>query len=124
VVPREARTSEILVAAKAQVDEFYRQHKHLPAALPDNWIDAFEQPLVWQLEPRAHGGTSYTIMSLGYDRRRSGDDLCARGTTGTLARLKSALARIDLEQTLATTLHARRPTLVEGVGQVRALRCD
>jgi hypothetical protein len=133
-LPREARTAEILAAARQQIEEHHRRTGRYPAVVAGGslsaadlglplpagsdgaLLDGFGRPLRYQLSGPARLA-SYRLQSLGYDGAPGRDDLCVSGGSGLRLVLdRTALLLRDLAG-LAETSPGRR------LAGVAALRC-
>jgi hypothetical protein len=119
VIPREERTVQTLAEGKARIEEVRRTTGDFPVpdaqghlafeAVP---VDGFGHPLLYERSgPRLLA--SWRVISLGFDGKRSDDDLCIAGSSKALA-IADPIAR------MLRDLGERRVRL----NAIVALRCE
>jgi hypothetical protein len=127
IVPREARTAELLAMAKQRVDRIYQTTGAFPGTEPAEQLsvegspllDAFGRPLRYRVSGKGHLA-SYTLGSLGFDGKPSGDDLCVAGS-GKLAVWADRAARLGQ---LVDTIASGSAPVADRLSGIRSLRCE
>jgi hypothetical protein len=96
VVPRELRTTAVLLRARADVEQFHERHRSFPATL-EPILDGFGRPVQYEVQGKWLA-QSYRIVSRGFDGIPSDDDLCVQGQTKLRQLLDISATLVSLGQ--------------------------
>jgi hypothetical protein len=134
VIPREAATLAILLHAKAAIEGEYERSGRYPEPAGGRYLasstaspsagdevvrDAFGRNVLYETRGRWKA-RSFTLVSLGFDGRESGDDLCVSGET----RLQRWLDRAASPLAWLLALERGETTWGQRLEMIGAMRCS